>query len=247
MIKFFRSIRQNMIKENRTSKYLLYAIGEIVLVVIGILIALSINNWNQKRIEQDKEHIYITNIKRDLEHQLDSIDVHLSFEKKYIDKAKPFLDSFFKNDRLTVDSSIMRNLSELTERKTFVRTDPTYTDLISSGNIDLLRDNSLKNKLIIYYQNLERIEKVIQNNNTQLIDQAFVSKIIGLILYNDGKLPLSKRLVDISKKILQKEENEILIVNLTSFRQSLAIRHTQLLLELKTQTKELLDIIDKLL
>jgi sensor domain CHASE-containing protein len=52
MIKFFRKIRQNMIKENRTSKYLLYAIGEIVLVVIGILIALSINNSNQERKEE---------------------------------------------------------------------------------------------------------------------------------------------------------------------------------------------------
>ena len=49
MIKFFRKIRQNMIKENKVSKYLLYAIGEIVLVVIGILIALSINNWNENR------------------------------------------------------------------------------------------------------------------------------------------------------------------------------------------------------
>jgi hypothetical protein len=50
MIKFFRKIRQQLLTENKFSKYLLYAIGEIVLVVIGILIALSINNWNQKRL-----------------------------------------------------------------------------------------------------------------------------------------------------------------------------------------------------
>jgi hypothetical protein len=49
MIKFFRKIRQQLLIENKFSKYLLYAIGEIVLVVIGILIALSINNWNEKR------------------------------------------------------------------------------------------------------------------------------------------------------------------------------------------------------
>ena len=55
MIKFFRHIRKAMIKENRTSKYLLYAIGEIVLVVIGILIALSINNWNEGKIEKGNE------------------------------------------------------------------------------------------------------------------------------------------------------------------------------------------------
>ena len=47
MIKFFRNIRQSLIMENKTSKYLKYAIGEILLVVIGILIALQINNWNE--------------------------------------------------------------------------------------------------------------------------------------------------------------------------------------------------------
>ena len=51
MIKFFRKIRQNLLKENKTGKYLKYAIGEIILVVIGILIALQINNWNENRIE----------------------------------------------------------------------------------------------------------------------------------------------------------------------------------------------------
>lgn len=54
MIKLFRNIRQNMIKDNRFSKYMLYAIGEIILVVIGILIALSINNWNQKRLKHEQ-------------------------------------------------------------------------------------------------------------------------------------------------------------------------------------------------
>ena len=49
MIKFFRHIRQNLIMENKTGKYLKYAVGEIVLVVIGILIALQVNNWNENR------------------------------------------------------------------------------------------------------------------------------------------------------------------------------------------------------
>ena len=49
MIKFFKKIRQNLLMENKTGKYLKYAIGEIVLVVIGILIALGINNWNQNQ------------------------------------------------------------------------------------------------------------------------------------------------------------------------------------------------------
>lgn len=52
MIKFFRKIRQRLLTENKFSKYLIYAIGEILLVVIGILIALQINNWNESQKEQ---------------------------------------------------------------------------------------------------------------------------------------------------------------------------------------------------
>ena len=59
MIKFFRKIRQNLLSEGKTGKYLKYAFGEIVLVVIGILIALQINNWNEQRKERIQEKILI--------------------------------------------------------------------------------------------------------------------------------------------------------------------------------------------
>lgn len=66
MIKFFRQIRRKLLTENKLRKYLLYAIGEIILVVIGILIALSINNWNSKRIANTKMKSFLQNIKEDL-------------------------------------------------------------------------------------------------------------------------------------------------------------------------------------
>ena len=92
----------------------------------------------------------------------------------------------------------MINLSELTSRKTFVSTNPTYTDLISSGNIDLIQNNDFKNKLIIYYQDLERIEKVIQNNNSLLTDQNYNPKIFGLIYFNKINQPYYNRLESVS-------------------------------------------------
>ncbi|MBT8375687.1 MAG: hypothetical protein KJO22_02340, partial [Bacteroidia bacterium] len=67
MIKFFRKIRYNLMEQNKTGKYFKYAIGEIVLVVIGILIALQINNWNQKRLERIEEKLILTNLKEDFE------------------------------------------------------------------------------------------------------------------------------------------------------------------------------------
>ncbi|NCQ59013.1 MAG: hypothetical protein GW794_14435, partial [Flavobacteriales bacterium] len=66
MIKFFRKIRQKMLKENKFSKYLLYAIGEIILVVIGILIALQINNWNENRKNSNEEIAILQSLDKNL-------------------------------------------------------------------------------------------------------------------------------------------------------------------------------------
>jgi hypothetical protein len=231
--------------ENKTGKYFKYAIGEIILVVIGILIALQINNWNQVRIEQNKEQTYLSNIKRDLQNQLKSIDVQLEHEKKYIDNTQPFLDSYYKYKRIILDSTFNQSLTLATERRTFVRTDPTYTDLISSGNIDIIKDITFKNKLIEYYQNLERIEKINQNNNIHLNDQVYFSEILRLIYYDDEFTPNSEELVEISNRIVNTEENKLRLINLVNFRKMLAGASTILMLEIKGETQELLGLMDK--
>ncbi|MFX0556662.1 DUF6090 family protein [Maribacter sp. CXY002] len=76
MIKFFRNIRLKSLTQNKFGKYLTYAIGEIVLVVIGILIALQINNWNENRINSAKETTVLANIHKEFKQnkkQLDSV------------------------------------------------------------------------------------------------------------------------------------------------------------------------------
>mgnify|MGYP001131487683 CR=1 FL=1 len=60
MINFFRKVRKNLLNEGKTTRYFKYAIGEIVLVVIGILIALQVNNYNNQRIDQQKAKLLIT-------------------------------------------------------------------------------------------------------------------------------------------------------------------------------------------
>ena len=79
MIPFFRKIRKKMADDNRPLKYMRYAIGEIVLVVIGILIALQINNWNEGRKNDLKESLLIKNIIEDL--SLDSVHISLSLNE----------------------------------------------------------------------------------------------------------------------------------------------------------------------
>lgn len=244
MIKFFRNIRQNLLNEGKTSKYFKYALGEIILVVAGILIALQINNWNQQRIEQDKEQTYLTNIKRDLENQLISIGLQLEFEKEILDNVQPFLSYFYKTSKIKLDSTFTKNLSIVTSRKTFVRTDPTYTDLISSGNIDIIKNTEFKNKLIEYYQNLERVEKINHNNNLYLNDQIYFSEILKLIYFDEESSPNSDELMEISNRIVNTDENKLKLINLVNFRKMLAEGSIDLMLEIKEQTQELLDLME---
>lgn len=87
MIKFFKKIRQRLLTENKFSKYLLYAIGEIILVVIGILIALQINNWNEKRLQKQALKNIYTIIVEDLKNDISDIDLILKTKKE----REPFL------------------------------------------------------------------------------------------------------------------------------------------------------------
>ncbi len=74
MIKFFRKIRKNLLSENKFSKYLLYALGEIILVFIGIAMALQFNNWNETKKTREKEQQVLTEIISDLEFTLQDLD-----------------------------------------------------------------------------------------------------------------------------------------------------------------------------
>ena len=79
MLTFFRRIRKGLLGDGATSKYLLYAIGEIALVVIGILVALQINNWNEERKNKSKVKTHLINLIKDLENDFDTFDSDHSF------------------------------------------------------------------------------------------------------------------------------------------------------------------------
>jgi hypothetical protein len=91
MIKFLRKIRQNLLSEGKTGKYLKYAVGEIVLVVIGILIALQINNWNEKRKVQKLETQIYKELKSDLLQTKNDIEEAISQHKEILKSNQQLL------------------------------------------------------------------------------------------------------------------------------------------------------------
>ncbi|WP_411896076.1 DUF6090 family protein [Winogradskyella sp. A2] len=247
-------------EQNKTGKYVKYAIGEIILVVIGILIALQINNWNNNRIDSKREANYILNIERDLYNQIEAIDIQIAFESKIADYTKSALAPYRETNNLIMDSTLAKAIGTINSRRTFLNPNPTYTELISSGNIELIKNESLKTELINYYQETERIELIMANNNTLFTDQQFSPIMMRFGIssseedwenmfnsyqnkYSSGN-PLSPknmlRLSQISTRLLQDEANELLFVNHLSEREGYAINHIFLLTELKVRTNKIL-------
>lgn len=156
MIKFFRKIRQQLLKDSRVGKYLLYAIGEIVLVVIGILIALQINDFReQQRNSRTAEH-YKNSLLIDLEHDLSSIDTRIDNARIRILGAERLLEFF--EGKSEYDVFMMKeDLIRSGWLNFFIPNLNTYNDLMNSGNIKLMNDDSLKLLLGDYVNHCARI------------------------------------------------------------------------------------------
>ena len=192
MIKFFRHIRKSYLMENKTGKYFKYAIGEIVLVVIGILIALQINTWNEERRNRSKEQQYLNNLKQDFENQILEINSQINYEKKFLTSSQAILDAYNRSGHLLIDSLLIIKANELNDRRTFNAINPTYTELLNTGDMKILKDEGFRNKVIIHQKDLERLSEVIKLNNSSFIDMEFGAKIRALVpYYSEGIRELS--------------------------------------------------------
>ena len=199
MIKFFRQIRKSLLMETgKTSKYLKYAIGEIILVVIGILIALQINNWNENRKLQTQE---------------------LNLTKQLLDDAKA--DSVFFESRITfqkIRDTLYTNLINLHKQvsvdsilKLRVKENPFFFRLAYQSNLinnnpeayDLISDNSLKSKLRDYQAKYDYVVHSIELNNR-------ISEELGVPLQIKyyGKLPAIPETVTYNEYLFTIEDEE---------------------------------------
>ena len=165
MIKFFRKIRLQLLVENRTAKYLLYAIGEIILVVIGILIALQVNNWNQLNNEKILEKEYLSSLLKDLDYDIKSFRTTIRSDSSTVENARLLLQKFKRAETWTQDdfantvTKFMINSNLNVQRA-------TIDEIKSSGRIALIRNKELRLHLMTYYSDLEKILLVSRNNNS---------------------------------------------------------------------------------
>lgn len=150
MVKIFRQHRLNQNGRNKILRYFLYAIGEIVLVVIGILIALQINNWNENKLEKENEREFLLALKSSFLMDLDELEKSKIFYDRskrsmriileYIDKDLPYQDSLkihFFNTMIVFGSNEL---------------DSSVYESIKSSGIDIIYDENIRNQIIYLFE-----------------------------------------------------------------------------------------------
>ena len=146
MIKFFRKIRYDLMGKNKTRKYFKYAIGEIVLVVIGILIALQINNWNKSRSERHQELQLLKSLKKEYVDNLNQLNDKIFIRKKIIHSANELIKLIENKKNLNSVSidSIETYIGITTIFPTFNASSGVTNDIINSGKLHIIENKELR-------------------------------------------------------------------------------------------------------
>ncbi len=245
MLRFFRQIRQKLIEQEQVRKYIWYALGEILLVMIGILLALQVNNWNQKRIltESAEEHLLL--LKSDLQEDHRKLLVLRDEINSSLNSSKNLMERYKLNLEANVDS-MMYELTQLIFEFNFSSDKSALDILLSSGDLGVIQDD-IRDLISQYYNSVEYIEERDEIANTFIKNQFEVVMLndypwlwVGgnshpaLSIYNDDKRPAKQ--ID-PQLILDDKRMEVMVF----------ARNFQLDLQLKAYHEGILILDDLLL
>lgn len=243
MINFFRKIRKQLLSDNKFSKYILYAVGEIVLVMIGILLAFQVNNWQDRRTRAKKEMSYLKDIKVNLEDDLKSIDSVVEFNDLKIDLT----DSTFyaleqsSNPKIYMPT-IVKYMYTLTMYEVFEPNRIAFENMVASENVDLITNTNLRSRLTQYYKRefKSTTQESVKERSRQLGDYA------GIAAFNkqtiESLINYSSSLKDISEVTIHKDPKIYsYLFNMLMTTQS----QSETLVITQQEIRELVTLIDK--
>ena len=198
MLRLFSSVRKTLINEGKTSRYLRYAVGEVLLIMVGILLALQVQTWNQNRLLAQDRRELIESFKADFRSNLDRLDEVLARVEEYVEGLDTFL-AVVADDASELPVEELRALARNAFRSTdFLPALSTYKTALSTGSYGLLEDSKLKELLIGFEEHYAEFE-TISEINTEMHFNGQVSELrqeLGSLAYlSIGARPTPKAFV----------------------------------------------------
>lgn len=185
-MKLFRKIRQTPIKEGNLKRYSLYAIGEILLVMIGISLAFQVNNWNDRRIKQASEVRYYENIRDQIAGDKALILSQVDYNNLYRAQFNYANEILEANDHTKIDTlgRIVRNLTQYSD---FDRQDNIYETLVNSGEIKILRNYDILNTIRTLEEKYRYMNRM-ENIHYDAMMSHVIKSINPVIKFSTGKI-----------------------------------------------------------
>ncbi|PTM10634.1 MAG: hypothetical protein DA407_03345 [Bacteroidetes bacterium] len=217
MIKLFRHIRKSLLMENKTSKYFKYAIGEIILVVIGILIALQINTWNQGRLSKKMEHNYINRLIEDLVSDTTMISNQIRQSKIRFEYGTA-LDSMIRiGNRRQISAVEVIEASQNIGRLWLPQYNAnTYNDLINTGNFSIISDPVIADYIRGHYTGLPYSWNDIFDQRMEELRRIMV-ELIPLKFHVAVIAPESMPEIPKPETVLSEEEANAIVENMMAY------------------------------
>ena len=163
MIKLFRNIRKSLLNEGKTGRYIKYATGEIMLVVIGILIALAINNWNQNRSNTASANLHLKTISQNIKEDLEQLNYMYKFTDTTLIYSKKLTRQFQTLDSIN-DKTTMYMFYLLLEKSTSPNKSGLET-INNSGELSYV-DQDIQDMILNYYTTIDHILAREEISNT---------------------------------------------------------------------------------
>ncbi|MHA7863679.1 DUF6090 family protein [Flagellimonas marinaquae] len=229
MLKVFRKIRKKSIADKKISNYLLYAIGEIILVVIGILIALAIDNANEQSIKREKEQIYLIGLRDEFETSQTKLKELITFNKQSYEDSKKILVYMVDQENLPDEQELANLLyNALAFDISFNPNNSLLMEMINSGSLKDIGNPRLRILLTNWISNIEDIAKqemMLANERDKILDMFRSEENSIKTLYDltgvssELEIPLSSDRTSNRNLLKSKEfENNMLMFILTSIK-----------------------------
>ncbi len=201
-------------EKNKTGKYFKYAIGEITLVVVGILIALSINNWNEKQKDNNLEQIFLQKLKSNIQ---DDITLYKSATANNVEFTK-HLDSaviMLHNYKNHTTKDFQNHLQYLMFSSRFNTNKTAFNNLMSIGKMNIIQNDSITEKLFLYYREVLLIKESMAEAIDTYNRNTFGPTILEFDYLNTDNLNASS---NFKTKSLEDYANYPLIINSLNFK-----------------------------
>jgi len=265
MSKIFRKIRFSLIENNNGSKpgsnagrYFTYAIGEIILVVFGILIALQINHWNEDRKNSIQEQFYLKGLKKDISAQIENLNTGNVRETESIENVRFLIQAYNRQKGFKYSEETVRSLTEIIKINIISNKNTVFEEINGSGQIGLIKNDSLRNSLVDFYQNISEIIDNSLRNTENIFYTQTVEPILAITLIKPNDIMLQKLQLqsenmqivinpDLEKRlklILELPENELKLLNAMNMRLIIAKFSQARNEQIHIKAQKLLDLVE---